>query len=150
MVFNTFKEVFGKSINFIFRQVDGPLEKIFWNIFLIIFMTFVNWGVYQLEGNGDEKLNFSDALYYTITTHFTIGFGDITPIGPWSRLVYYFHVFTVWFINMIPSGLKLYEEFDKTNKVPFAGQRKLERQSNFKSVLPRGSRTDLAGQKYTV
>lgn len=165
MILDTVKQMIGKPMNAILKRVDEPMEKLFWNLAIIIIWVFLNWLLFKLEGDSEQQLSFGDALYYTVTTHFTIGFGDITPIGPLTRTIYYFHIFLVWFINMVPAGLTVFEDLKTVKKdvKPFAGQQKLERQSKFKSLseLPKGRRgsiiksksakiTPIAGQKYTI
>ncbi len=141
---NFLKKSIGKPLNFILKRVDEPLEKIFWNIFLLVVVTILNWIIMNAETNeenGEEKLSFGDAFYYTITCHFTIGFGDIGPRGSWSRLIYYLHISMVWFINMVPAGLTIFKNLKE--KQDFPTQRSLQRQNKFKSVfqLPKKSKS---------
>ncbi|WP_339109444.1 potassium channel family protein [Thioclava sp. GXIMD4216] len=39
------------------------------------------------EGVNDQINNYADALYFTVTTLTTTGFGDITPKGEWGRMI---------------------------------------------------------------
>ena len=138
------KRWFAKHMNGILKRVDEPMEKLFWNAFLILFFTFINWVAFNYMDGGE--LSIADTFYYTITTHFTIGFGDLSPIGSWTRVFYYIHISLVWFINMVPAGLTVFNELKKTEKKPFPGQQKLERQSKFSSIseLPKGRRTTVS------
>ena len=48
----------------------------------------VSAAVYALQvGINDKIVNYVDALYFTITTLTTTGFGDIVMIGEWGRVI---------------------------------------------------------------
>jgi voltage-gated potassium channel len=56
-------------------------------LFLVVFATthyVINW---DHPGSYTEPTTRLDALYYTITTFTTVGFGDITPVSEPARLV---------------------------------------------------------------
>lgn len=55
---------------------------------LMVFIFFVTALVYVFEVDQNEQINtYIDALYFTVTTLTTTGFGDITLEGPWGRLL---------------------------------------------------------------
>ncbi len=55
---------------------------------LLVFIFVVSAAVYSLQVHVNEEIgNYIDALYFTITTLTTTGFGDIVMIGEWGRLL---------------------------------------------------------------
>jgi Ion channel len=67
----------------------GPLSLVgllvMWVSVLVVGWAFVWWGVRaELEGGVDNLL---DAIYYSGVTFFTLGYGDIVPIGGPERLL---------------------------------------------------------------
>lgn len=136
MVFDKIKQfmftILGRPLNFILDKVDEPMEKVFWNIAIIIIWSFCNWGAFNLEG---EEMSYGDAFYYTMTVHFTIGFGDISPKGWLTRFLYYLQIFIVWFINMVPAGLKVFDKINRAKKLSFPQRRYLDKQMKFRNTL---------------
>jgi voltage-gated potassium channel len=56
-------------------------------LFLVVFST-THYLINGLRpGSYSEQLTRLDALYYTMTTFATVGFGDITPVSDAARLV---------------------------------------------------------------
>lgn len=44
--------------------------------------------IYATQVNVNPEIrNYADALYFTVTTLTTTGFGDITLTGPWGRML---------------------------------------------------------------
>lgn len=55
---------------------------------LLVFIFVVSAAVYALQVRINEHIgNYIDALYFTITTLTTTGFGDIVMVGQWGRLL---------------------------------------------------------------
>lgn len=55
---------------------------------LLVFVFVVSAAVYALQvGTNDKIANYVDALYFTITTLTTTGFGDIVMVGAWGRVI---------------------------------------------------------------
>jgi voltage-gated potassium channel len=55
---------------------------------LAVFMIMISSLVYVTQRGANEKIaNFVDALYFTVTTLSTTGFGDITLVGTHGRLL---------------------------------------------------------------
>ena len=53
-----------------------------WHLLVIVVFTLIYMNMSPSYGTDEDKenyANFTDSLYYTTITHFTIGFGDITP-----------------------------------------------------------------------
>ncbi|WP_419797421.1 MAG: potassium channel family protein [Terasakiella sp.] len=68
-----------------FRENEQVLMSI---LNLIVFIFFVTALVYVFEVDQNEQINtYIDALYFTVTTLTTTGFGDITLEGPFGRLL---------------------------------------------------------------
>ena len=52
------------------------------HLMVIIAFTLIYMMMSPSRGTDEDKenySNFADSLYYTTVTHFTIGFGDVTP-----------------------------------------------------------------------
>lgn len=61
---------------------------IFSAINLLVFIFVISAAVYVLQARVNDKItNYVDALYFTITTLTTTGFGDIVMIGQGGRLI---------------------------------------------------------------
>jgi voltage-gated potassium channel len=55
---------------------------------LAIFLFFMTALVYETQHHSNEQIgNYVDALYFTVTTLTTTGFGDVTLKGSWGRLL---------------------------------------------------------------
>ncbi len=68
----------------------GPLSMIallgIWACGLIVGFTLVQWGAGE-HLSSNLPLNFGALLYHSGETFFTLGYGDITPASPFSRLL---------------------------------------------------------------
>ena len=68
-----------------FRQNESALRA---GLNLLIFLFAMTALVYQSQSGVNEKIgNYVDALYFTVTTLSTTGFGDITLVGTSGRLL---------------------------------------------------------------
>ena len=56
-------------------------------LFLLVFATTYFMLSFQEPASFSERLNRSDALYFTITTFATVGLGDISPVAEGVRLL---------------------------------------------------------------
>ena len=55
---------------------------------LTVFLFVMTGLIYASQyGVNPEIRNYADALYFTVTTLTTTGFGDITPMGSWGRML---------------------------------------------------------------
>lgn len=77
------KTVFG----YITRQDSAIFARILFTIFTIIFI--YSGLIYQVEhpNNPEEFATFLDAVYFSVATMTTVGFGDITPVSEVGRLL---------------------------------------------------------------
>lgn len=63
-------------------------ETIVASVNLGIFLFFMTALVYETQRRSNDQIhNYLDALYYTVTTLTTTGYGDITLNGAWGRLL---------------------------------------------------------------
>jgi hypothetical protein len=84
-----------------FRRSPGTLSNAVRRRFLEInaLMVLVFWMIYYNLGqehfNGDFHTPM-DALYYTVVTHVTLGYGDISPKTQLARRIVTLHILLVW------------------------------------------------------
>lgn len=64
----------------------------FLNFSLVLFFSLLYWWVAQTENSfhGIETLTYLDAVYFSIVTQTTLGYGDIVPRDPMAKLVVIF------------------------------------------------------------
>jgi len=68
-----------------FKAHQDTIESSF-NLFVFVF--FISACVFVLENNINDQINnYLDALYFTVTTLTTTGFGDITLKDSWGRML---------------------------------------------------------------
>jgi len=84
-----FFRIFEVEVYFLRLQKEDSV--IFARILLTLFsIIFIYSGlIYQVENkiNSENFRNFSDALYFSVVTMTTVGYGDITPISEAGRLL---------------------------------------------------------------
>lgn len=69
----------------LFRRNHGAVQAI---VNLVVFLFIMTAVVYELQvGRNPHITNFADALYFTVTTLTTTGFGDITLVGASGRIL---------------------------------------------------------------
>lgn len=96
-----------------FRRYEDVIKRTI-NLFVFIFMVTSIVFVTQNDINPNIR-NYIDALYFTITTLTTTGFGDITLIGPGGRLLS-----VVIMIVGVSLFLQLLKALFRPDKVRFA------------------------------
>jgi voltage-gated potassium channel len=63
-------------------------EVVLAGINLTVFLFVMTGLIYATQENINPEINnYADALYFTVTTLTTTGFGDITPKGEWGRML---------------------------------------------------------------
>lgn len=68
---------------------------------IIYFLLFSLTEEYNNEFAGKPKfINLVDALYHSAVTQSTVGYGDISPVGHWGKLVSILHQFSSIYINL--------------------------------------------------
>lgn len=80
---------FLKKRHFFFGSITEDMLVVVRIIFTILAIVFVSAGlVYHVEHATNPKVQtFFDALYFTIVTLTTVGFGDITPLSDLGKLI---------------------------------------------------------------
>lgn len=70
-------------------------------LFLLLFASIYYTASLNDAGTFSERLSRTDALYFTVTTFSTVGFGDITPKGEGARVM----VATQMLLDLVVLGL---------------------------------------------
>ena len=73
-------------INKLVNKLKKQNELLVFHLATIVLFTIIYY--YLSQKSEEDKSNFKsveDSLYYTIITHFTIGFGDISPKSKMMR-----------------------------------------------------------------
>lgn len=75
-----------------FLSLYGPLSLLglfgTWVLGLVLGFAVLSWSLgARLQPAGGEPYGLGSYLYLSGVTFFTLGFGDITPVGPYGRLV---------------------------------------------------------------
>jgi len=91
--------------NFI-KYTKGKYKYVFANLLVILVFSFIYWyyGTHEhLIFNNDvsdtDNISYLTALYFTFTTHSTVGFGDITAKSRFMQSIIIMHL-TVLVLNL--------------------------------------------------
>jgi hypothetical protein len=72
-----------------FLALYGPLSLIslliIWASTLILGFAMLHWALHSQISSPDADVTFFTYLYLSGSSFFTLGFGDVTPLGPWGR-----------------------------------------------------------------
>lgn len=96
----------------------GPLSLLIlmaaWAVLCVVAFGFIHYGFGTLDGT-DSQANFGTAFYFSGTTFFTLGFGDVTPVHTLGRVLAVFEAGTGFgFLAVIISYLPvLYQAFSR-------------------------------------
>ena len=75
----------------LFLSIYGPLSLlvllIVWATTIVLGFAMVHWGLGSRIGAVDSRSGFLTDLYYSGTTFFTLGLGDIAPVGAAARAI---------------------------------------------------------------
>jgi len=95
-------------------KANTVVEKIFINLGIIFIFACINYIIEylgevknikffkgQFQFPDDHKIHFGNTLYFTLITHFTVGYGDYYPKRHIAKWITAFHVFFAWYINII-------------------------------------------------
>jgi len=86
-----------EEINYLFRVFIEKKYEFFTIFFIFVFLIFfASTTIYVFEGGGenDKIANFFDAVYWSVITISTVGYGDITPVTPEGKFVTGFLIVT--------------------------------------------------------
>lgn len=85
---------------------NKPVEKLLVNLLLLILFAILYFFFVEVKDtDNNRKITFEEAIYFTFTTHFTIGFGNFAPANLHGRIINIIHIVLVWFVNMVPVGI---------------------------------------------
>jgi hypothetical protein len=74
-----------------FLSVFGPLSLLglfaSWILGLIVGYALLHWGLGTTLRPMEERATFGNYLYLSGTTYFTLGYGDITPVSTFGRVL---------------------------------------------------------------
>ena len=90
IIFRLFKVVrYLKSINTFIEVLANKKFELFILLLAVTFVTFIGGAViYVFEAHDNPKLhNFFDAIYWSLITISTVGYGDITPVTPEGKVL---------------------------------------------------------------
>ena len=69
-----------------FLSIFGPLSLLglfaLWAVGLIVGFALLHWSLGTLHSDGGDRPASSRYLYFSGTTFFTLGYGDLVPTGP--------------------------------------------------------------------
>jgi voltage-gated potassium channel len=71
------------------------------HIIIVLVFSFLYYKVSKHSDNINDRKkynSFEDCLYFTIVTHFTVGFGDITPESPVLRRLCMLQIFLAYIL----------------------------------------------------
>ena len=73
----------------LFEKLKQQNLFIEYHFITIIVFSLIYYVIGHNTTQKQDQQNFkklSDCVYYSVVTHFTVGFGDIAPSGGWMRL----------------------------------------------------------------
>ncbi|QNP28957.1 potassium channel family protein [Cylindrospermopsis curvispora] len=109
-----------KFLFFSISEDSVIFARILFTLFAIIFV--YSGLIYQVEHpiNSERFSTFLDAFYFSVVTMTTVGFGDVTPVSEWGRLLTVFMILTgvaliPWQVgDLIKRFLKTSNQVEKT------------------------------------
>jgi hypothetical protein len=76
-------------------------DKLLYNIISTLIFSFIYWIISKLDKSAfSQVLEYPDALYYSSTTNFTLGFGDVLPVSPLARSITCIHSILFYVITI--------------------------------------------------
>jgi len=105
----------------------NSLSNAFWQsrakivVFLfavLILVTLTGSLMFEIEGGTNPNLNsIPDGIYFAIVTMTTVGFGDISPVTGWGRLLSSLLILMGYSLIIVPTGLVSAEFVKAANNV---------------------------------
>lgn len=88
-----------------FKKIDTSIKK---KIIYNIINTFIFSVIYYIIGKYDSKafseinIKYTQALYFSATTNFTLGFGDVLPVSPLPKFFVIIQSIIFYTITIVP------------------------------------------------
>ena len=76
---------------------------LFIHILIIFLVTIIHYFIANKKDNWStgKKLSLYDAFHFTLTTHTTVGYGDIYPVGTVNKIMSHLHMSVVFIITVL-------------------------------------------------
>lgn len=82
-----FRWVFNRLSALVWGYGEKPFRTIFTSLFVIVISAWIYEGTDLVLMSGiRQPINFGEALYFSVVTFTTVGYGDFVPIG-WARWI---------------------------------------------------------------
>ncbi len=63
-------------------------SKLLYNIISIFIFSIIYYIIERIDKNAfSDEFNYPEAIYFSSTTNFTLGFGDVLPQSPIARIM---------------------------------------------------------------
>ena len=96
------------------------MKSLLYILYSLVFFSILYYNVVKYVGSKKDKANiktYEDALYYTIVTQFTVGFGDIVPHSKIMRRITMLQILTVnGFLFYLLHNIQKNKNKNKNNK----------------------------------
>ena len=106
-IFRIFKLThFLTEMKFLKAALAGSLKKI--TIFMLVVLSLViilGSVMYLVEGRANGFTSIPESIYWAIVTITTVGYGDISPVTPWGKLIASVMMFIGYGIIAVPTGI---------------------------------------------
>ena len=95
------------------KFLDQPHEKIYFNLINEFLFSLIYYYIYLMDPNcfivnelmfinrKEQKLEYTDFLYYSTLLNFTISFGDMIPLTGNVKFLSSLQVFIFWYIALL-------------------------------------------------
>jgi hypothetical protein len=88
-----------KNFNKLITAFDEPHEKLIFNLLLIALFSIIYKVIDIYDKNAfSQPLQYSDSLYFSSITNFTLGYGDILPKSILAKTAVVLHSFLFWMV----------------------------------------------------
>jgi CDP-diglyceride synthetase len=85
------------------KQIQENWLTLVVHILIIILVTFIHYFIANKKENwsSEKKLSLYNAFHFTLTTHTTLGYGDLWPIGTVNKIIVHLHMLIVFIITVL-------------------------------------------------